>query len=53
MLEDASRCYTAARSRDVRTPLALSGYPPGLLPKPIVGWITVASAWDQSDHGSA
>ena len=40
MLEDASRCYTAARSRDVRPPLALSGCPPGLLPKPIVGFIT-------------
>jgi hypothetical protein len=40
MLEDASHCYTAARSCDVRPPLAVSGYPPGLLPKPVVGWIT-------------
>jgi hypothetical protein len=40
MLEDASHCYTAARLRDVRPPLALSGCPPGLLPKPGVGWIT-------------
>jgi hypothetical protein len=40
MLEDASPCYTAARSCDVRPSLALSRYPPGLLPKPVVGWIT-------------
>jgi hypothetical protein len=40
MLEDASHCYTAARSCDVRPSLALSNYPPGLLPKPVVGWIT-------------
>jgi hypothetical protein len=40
MLEDASHCYTAARSCDVRPSLALSRYPPGLLPKPVVGWIT-------------
>jgi len=43
MLKDASHCYTAARPYDVRPPLTLSGYPPGLLPKPIVGWITTVS----------
>jgi hypothetical protein len=40
MLEDASHCYTAAQWRDVRPSLALSRYPPGLLPKSVVGWIT-------------
>jgi hypothetical protein len=44
MLEDASHCYTAARSCDVRPSLALSNYPSGLLPKPVVGWIT-GPAW--------
>jgi hypothetical protein len=40
MLEVASHCYSAARSCDTETPLALSRYPPGLLPKPVVGLIT-------------
>jgi hypothetical protein len=40
VLEDASHCYIAARSCDVRPLLALSGVPAGLLPKPVVGWIT-------------
>jgi hypothetical protein len=40
MLQDASRCHTAARWCEVETPLALSRYPPGLLPKPVVGSIT-------------
>jgi hypothetical protein len=40
MLEDASHCYSAARSCDTETPLALSRYPAGLLPKPVVGLIT-------------
>ena len=40
MLEDASHCYTAARSCDVEPSFFLSRYAPGLLPKSIVGWIT-------------
>jgi hypothetical protein len=42
--EDASHCNTAAQSCDVRPSLALSRYPPGLLPKSVVGWITHRSA---------
>ena len=40
MLEDASHCYTAARSCDVRPPTCSIEVSPGLLPKPVVGWIT-------------